>query len=188
MNRMPARRASPRNGPSRVVTETSFGYVGGMKFIAATALLLAPGIALAADPHPLGTYQDWTAAAYGAGANKACYAFTRVKSSNVVIPKRGEVMLTVTQRKAAHDEVTLAAGYAYPKNAKVTLTVGNSNFDLYTSGQTAFAEKGAGAVAAFKAGATATAKGPGPKGQTIEDNFSLSGFTDAYDAITKACS
>lgn len=158
-----------------------------MKFAAALLLMLAPTAALAAGPQPLGTFGDWTAATYGAGDNAACYAFTAAKSSSLALPKRGQVLLTVTERKSASQEVTLAAGYIYPKSATVTLTVGSSVIDFYTSGGTAFTTAGAAAIAAFEAGATAAAKSSGPKNATIVDNFSLAGFSGAYAAIKKAC-
>ena len=158
-----------------------------MKSFVFAALLLIPGVALAAGPKSLGVFGDWTAASYGSGADKACYAFTTAKSSSVAVPKRGAVQLTVTQRKSAPDEVTLAAGFTYPKSPTVTLTIGTSVIDFYTSGQTAFTTGGAKAITAFQAGSTAMAKSSGPKAATIVDNFSLSGFSGAYKAIRQAC-
>jgi hypothetical protein len=159
------------------------------KLLAAALFLGLPVSAFAAaGPQSLGSFGDWTAASYGTGAEEACYAFTTAKSSSLALPKRGAVQLTVTQRKSAADEVTLAAGYTYPKSPSVTLTVGTGVFDFYTAGQTAFTTSGANAIAAFQAGATATAKSSGPKGATVVDNFSLTGFSGAYAAIKKACS
>ncbi len=158
-----------------------------MKFALSLALLLAPGLALAAGPKSLGIFGDWTAATYGAGSSKACYAFTPAKSSSLALPNRGAVLLTVTQRKEAGDEVTLAAGYAYPTSPKVTLTAGASVIDFYTAGQTAFTTGGKEAVAAFQTSAAALAKSSGPNGVTVVDKFSLKGFSGAYSAIRKAC-
>lgn len=158
-----------------------------MKFAFAVALLLAPTFALAAGPQSLGVFGDWTAASYGSGGARACYAFTAAKSSSLALPGRGAVLLTVTQRKAANDEVTLAAGYTYPASPTVTLTVGTDVLDFYTSGQTAFTTGGRQAVTAFQIGATALAKSSGPNGVTVMDNFSLTGFSGAYAAIRKAC-
>jgi hypothetical protein len=163
-----------------------------MKSISAALILLAsiaaPAAAMAdAGPQPLGTFGDWTAASYGSGAGKACYAFTTAKTSSPALKKRGAVMLTVTQRPSAHNEVTLSSGYTYPKNPTVTLTIGANNIAFYTSGATAFTANGAAAVAAFQAGSTAAAKSSGPHATSITDNFSLTGFSGAYSAITKAC-
>jgi Invasion associated locus B (IalB) protein len=163
-----------------------------MKPIFTTLFFLAPTLAFAAGgPTALGPnggkFGDWTAATYGSGADKACYAFTNAQHSDPAIGKRGAVMLTVTERQGAHDEVTLTSGYAYPKDAKVSISVNNHAIDFYTQGNTAFTSDGHGAVEAFRNGAAAEAKGTGPHGHPVTDDFSLNGFSGAYSAISSAC-
>ncbi len=150
------------------------------------ALAAAPAPA-APNPAPLGTFSSWTAATYDSGGQKICYAFTRPTSSTGVVPGRGEVLLSVTERPGVRDEAALTAGFAYAKDANVTLNVGGTVFSFYTAGDAAFARDGTAAVRAFKAGVTAIAHSPGPKGGTVNDSFNLDGFTDAYNAIVKAC-
>jgi hypothetical protein len=163
-----------------------------MKPILSALFFLAPTLAFAAGgPTALGPnggkFGNWTAATYGSGADKACYAFTNATHSDPAIGKRGTVMLTVTERHGVHDEVTLSAGYTYPKDAKVTLSVNGQPTDFYTQGNTAFTSDGHGVVAAFRNGASAEAQGTGPHGHTVTDDFSLAGFSDAYNAISTAC-
>jgi hypothetical protein len=160
-----------------------------MKIALAALLILVPAAAALADsgPQPLGTFGDWIAASYGSGAGMACYAFTTAKTSDPALPGRGPVQLTVTQRHGAPIEVTLAAGYIYPRSPTVGLTVGTAAFDFYTQGGTAFTVSNDAAVAAFEAGATANAKSSAPHGKTVSDTFSLTGFSGAYGAIKKAC-
>ncbi len=150
-------------------------------------------LAAAADgPQALGPnggkFGDWTAATYGSGSAEVCYAFTTADTSKPAIAKRGPVMLTVTERAGARDEVTLGAGYKYPANAKVSLDVGTATIDFYTQGDTAFTTGGANAVAAFKTGSAAQAVSTGPHGHDVTDDFPLTGFSGAYAAITAACS
>ncbi len=160
-------------------------------FLAAAFVLLAPSLALAAAPAPLGPnggkFGDWKAATYGNGSAKICYAFTNAQISKPNWKSRGKVMLTVTNRSGSHDEVSISAGYTYPKNAKVTLAVGTKSFDFYTQADTAFTASGKDAVAAFAAGNSAAATGPGPKDHPVTDQFSLTGFSSAYKAIGTAC-
>jgi hypothetical protein len=163
-----------------------------MKTILSALFFLAPTLAFAAGgPTALGPnngkFGNWTAATYGEGADKACYAFTSATHSDPAIAKRGAVMLTVTERHGVHDEVTLTAGYTYPKNAKVTVSVNNQPIDFYTQGDTAFTANGHGAVDAFRHGDGAEAQGTTPRGHMVTDDFSLGGFSDAYNAITSAC-
>ncbi|MDE2319014.1 MAG: hypothetical protein KGK02_04870 [Rhodospirillales bacterium] len=160
-------------------------------FLASALLTLLPAAALAAGPAALGPnggkFGDWTAATYGSGDAKICYAFTAPQSSTPAITSRGKVMLTVTNRKGSPHEVSLTSGYNYPKDATVSIAVGSKSFDFFTQNNVAFTSSGVDAVAAFEAGATATATGPGPHGHPVTDQFSLSGFSGAYKAITAAC-
>jgi len=150
-----------------------------MKYQLALALFLAPLAAFAATgPVPLGPnhgkFDAWTAATFKTRGSKVCYAFTHGDSSNV--------LLTVTERKIAHDEVTIAANY--PDNATVILKIKEAKIKFYTKAGTAFTTDGPNAVALFgkakKAVATSSAG-------TGTNSFSLTGFTGAYKAIVKAC-
>ncbi|MCO6418223.1 hypothetical protein JYK14_18935 [Siccirubricoccus sp. KC 17139] len=147
------------------------------------ALLLTPlsGQAQQAQPRRLGDFQSWTAAAIGQGAQKVCYAFTRAG--------RQGPMLTVTHRNGSRDEVTIAGGHAYPRNAPdVKVAVGQTSLDFYTADRTAAARDGTAAVRAFRNGRDAVAKGPGPHGRgESTETFPLAGFGAAYDAISREC-
>ncbi|MBE9606486.1 hypothetical protein IAI18_16605 [Acetobacteraceae bacterium H6797] len=141
----------------------------------------------AAGPQRLGTFQSWTAATYQEGGQKVCYAFARASKSEGG-GNRQNVMLIVTHRHNSRDQIALRAGYTYPRNAEVNVTIGTRELDFYTSGTDAFARDGGQAVAAFKAGRDVEAKGPAATGRgQVTDTFSLAGFSAAYDAISKEC-
>ncbi|MDQ1080254.1 invasion associated locus B family protein [Pseudoroseomonas cervicalis] len=156
----------------------------------AAALGLVSGVAMAQQqqrPQALGTFQDWTAATHMEGGRKVCYAFTRASRSEGA-GNRQNVILTVTHRPQGRDQVALRAGYTYARNAEVSVTVGGTELDFYTAQDNAFARDGSRAVTTFRGGAQAVAKGQGPQGRgTATDTFSLSGFTAAYEAISKEC-
>jgi invasion protein IalB len=154
--------------------------------------LLAPLAAAAQQPPQprlIGEFQDWTAAVLGSGAQQICYAFTRPQGTSQGAPaNRGVVMLTVTHRPEGRDQVALRAGYRYPANAAVEVTVGTQTLAFFTAGSDAFARDAAAAIAAFRRGITATAVGPAPTGGgRVTDSFSLRGFTAAYGAISREC-
>jgi len=158
---------------------------------ALVALTVVPALAqqrggsAAQGPRRLGDFQSWTAAVHTESGSKVCYAFTRATRTD---PSRENVILTVTHRVSGRDQVALSAGYAYPRNAAVTVTVGQRELAFYTGGNSAFARDGRASVAAFRGGATAIARGPRAGGRgTATDTFSLSGFTAAYDAISQEC-
>jgi hypothetical protein len=163
-----------------------------MKHLSTAALLaLLPTLAFAEAPSPLGAsggkFGDWTAATFGTGAATVCYAFTTPQISKPNWKTRGKAMLTVTERSGVRDEVTLTPGYTYPQKATVSLTIGKQNLPFYISGGTAFTTDGAQIIAAFRKADSATAKSTGPHGHPVEDQFSLTGFSAAYAAITHAC-
>ncbi|MFC4167646.1 invasion associated locus B family protein [Teichococcus aestuarii] len=169
---------------NRLLSLLLSGAAGAAPLAAAALWLGAASPAQAQQaqrPQALGTFQDWTAATHQEGKQKVCYAFARAENRQAAI-------LTVTHRPQGRDQVALRAGHSYPRNAEVTVTVGSTELDFYTAQDNAFAREGAKAVAAFRAGAQAVAKGPGAQGRgTTSDTFSLSGFTAAYEAISKEC-
>lgn len=144
------------------------------------ALPFAPVLGQQARPQRLGDFQSWTAAAYGEKAQRICYAFARAN--------RAGVLLTVTHRHGSRDEVTVSAGYTYPRNAEATLHVGATELPFYTAGSTAAARDGAAVVRALRNGREAVLKGPAANGRgTQSDSFPLAGFGAAYDAISREC-
>ncbi|MES2711489.1 MAG: invasion associated locus B family protein [Pseudomonadota bacterium] len=150
------------------------------------ALLAWPVLAqTAAQPRRLGNFQDWTAAVHQERGQKVCYAFARASRSE---PQRAGVLLLVTHRPGSRDQVALRAGYAYPRNAEATVTVGDAPLRFYTNADSAFARDGRAAVAAFRNGREAAARGPAASGRgQVNDVFSMRGFSAAYDAITREC-
>jgi hypothetical protein len=142
-------------------------------------------------PASIGRFEDWEAATLTERGQKVCYAFTRAAASNPAVQGRGEVVLIVTHRGRSRDEVAMRAGYTYPANAEPAGTVeasgGNTALAFFTAGEAAFARDRAAAVAAFERGRALRLSGPGPRGGTVTDMFSLRGFTAARRAISEAC-
>lgn len=168
-----------------------------IRSIALVAILFAAGTAVAqqraqpASPAPeeIGRFGDWVAYTAQENGQKVCYAGVKAKSSAPNLSGRGEVILYVTHRPGSRDQIMLLSGYNYPSGAEVTVSVdGSGGQTFYTSGRAAFARDGRPLVASFRRGNDAAAKGPAPRGSgQVTDNFSLRGFTAAYEAIGKAC-
>jgi len=156
------------------------------------ALLVAvPAAAQQSGPTSIGRFQDWEAATFTEGGRKVCYAFTRAGRSQPAIANRGEVVLTVTHREGSRDQVAIRAGYTYPARAEPAGTVeaagGNVGLAFFTAGDAAFARDRAEAIQRFQRGRALRVQGPGPRGGTVTDTFSLMGFSAAYRAISDAC-
>ncbi len=161
-------------------------------------LLAMPALAQQGQqPRRLGSFQSWTAATYNEAGQKVCYAFSRAsKAEGVVNRPLAQVLLTVTHRPDARDQVALRAGYPYPRPDQrtatapdpVQLVVGSQSLPAYTHGDTAFLRVGANAVRAFRGGREVVARGPGPNNRTqASDTFPLAGFAQAYEAISREC-
>jgi hypothetical protein len=142
----------------------------------------------AATPKEIGKFDDWIAATHQESGQTVCYAFVRAGHSAPALPGRGDVILTVTERPTGRDAVAISAGFNYAPSAAVTVQVGTTGLDFYTSKSDAFARDGKASIAAFQKGDEALARSPGPRaGEVVVDTFSLHGFTAAYAAINKAC-
>ena len=68
--------------------------------------------------------------------------------------------------------------------------MGNQNFKLFTDGDTAWARDertDKSLVEAIRTGSAMVIKGTSNRGTTTTDTYSLSGTSQAYEAINKAC-
>jgi invasion protein IalB len=156
----------------------------------AALLLATPAVAQQrAQPERLGTHGAWTAAKHQEGGQTVCYAFARAASSQGAPGNRVTVTLTVTHRPTGRDQVAVSVGYPLPRSAESVLTVGNAEFRSYAVvGSNAFFQNGAQLIAAFRNGREAVVRSPGPPGRpAVSDTFSLSGFSAAYQAISREC-
>ena len=142
-----------------------------------------------AQPQRLGNHQSWTAATHQENGQKVCYAFARASRSEGGPQNRQNVTLTVTHRPGGRDQVAISVGYPLPRQAESVLTVGTAEFRSYGVVQmSAFFQNGAALIAAFRGGRDATARSAGPPGRpAVTDTFPLSGFSAAYDAISREC-
>jgi invasion protein IalB len=163
-----------------------------MKHIVTVALAaaLVPLLATAADSAKLlGKSGDWESFTYNEKGGKVCYIASQPTRS-VGAPKgRGNVFFTITHRTTDKSigVVSIDAGYTYKKDAPVEIDVGGAKFDLYTTGDSAWARNDKAVVAALLKAKTVIAHGTPAKGDPVADTFSLDGFAKAYAEINKAC-
>lgn len=154
------------------------------------AILATP--VLAAEPQLLGTYRDWDAFVLGSGNTKVCYMASVPKTSLPASVNHGTVYVTVSHKlqRKVQDEVNVVVGYNFKADSTVATTIGGEAQKLFTSGREAWAYDGdadRALVASMKRGAKLTVKGTSQRGTKTTYEFSLSGFTAAHQAVTKAC-
>ena len=140
----------------------------------------------------LGEFRDWAAYRLVENGNDTCYMASQPKTEKGDYKKRGDIYAMVTHRPAEdrRDEVSIIAGYDYQKDSAVDVKIGKTNFELFTQGGRAWAPDSQADQKIVKAmikGRTMVVKGVSTRGTETADTYSLSGFTKAYQTITKAC-
>ncbi|MCF6195766.1 MAG: hypothetical protein GXP00_02575 [Alphaproteobacteria bacterium] len=155
--------------------------------------VMAPS-AFADNRQLLGTYRDWDAFKLKkSNGEKVCYMISIPKSASPKSLKHGNPFLTVSHKPARKikNEVNFVVGYNFKKNSRVTMTVDKKRkFRLFTEGDGAWGDdvKADNAMTqAMKRGSNLVMRGLSGRGNNTSYRFSLSGFTAAHNAITKAC-
>ncbi|MBK20334.1 MAG: hypothetical protein CMM52_16000 [Rhodospirillaceae bacterium] len=163
----------------------------GLTAVATTSdLLLGPAHAAGVKSDEV--FKEWSVHVTGKKKKRICYLHGEPKKSSGKYKRRGATYLQVTHRVAdrARNEVSITAGYSYKKGSEVTVKIDGKNFSMFTDGGTAWARDAAGdkaLVAAMRAGKTMIVSGTSGRGTLTSDRYSLSGFTAAHKAITRAC-
>lgn len=140
------------------------------------------------QPQRLGAHNAWTAATHQEGGQKVCYAFTRAQAgTGAGAQARQNVTLTITHRPAGRDQVSVSLPAAPPRQAAVEMTIGSNEFRSYGTVQSSvFFQGSSELIAAMRGGRDAVVESPAARA-TVRDTFSLSGFTAAYEAISREC-
>ncbi|WP_039018519.1 invasion associated locus B family protein [Halocynthiibacter namhaensis] len=105
---------------------------------------------------------------------------------------RGQILMFVTWNPSSEisAQVSFTGGYPFASGSTVKLEIGASAFELFTTGENAWAASPADdarIVTAMKRGASAVLTGRSGRGTITKDTFSLLGFTAAVDEAGKRC-
>jgi hypothetical protein len=161
-----------------------------------TALLIAPllsGRALAQDSGTaIGSFASWTAYAYTGKDGKVCYIMSKPVKSEPATAKRDPIYFLITHRpkQTVRNEISVIIGYPFKKDTTVKLTTPSASFDLFTSGDGAWAENATAdrqIIAALKKAKTMQLQGTSARGTATTDSYSLDGLSPALDKIDAAC-
>ena len=153
---------------------------------------LASPMAQAAGPKSIGTFKSWSAILLVENKSRICYLNSVPQKSQGKYKKRGPTYIQVSHRDPAgvRNEVSVTAGYTYRKGGRVTIDIDGKKFSLFTQGDTAWSsdkKTDYSLVAAMRAGHDMLVRGTSSRGTLTTDRYSLSGFTAAHKAISKAC-
>lgn len=163
---------------------------------AATALLAGTASAQEQSENRVAATSDW--AVYVEADPRECWAVSapvetrNTRDGATVDVNRGDIQMLIFYRPADSiaGQVMFAGGYPFAPGSTVTLTIGGTNYELFTEGNFAWpasAADDASVIAAMKRGADATAVGRSARGTQTSDRFSLIGFTAAVDEAASRC-
>jgi len=170
-----------------------------MKLVVMTLLICVGGMTLANSParadarQLLGSYRDWDAFLLKKQNNeKICYMISVPKDTHPKNVRRGDIYITVKHRPRTKvkNEINVVVGYPFKKNSTSKVVIDKRSYTLFTSGDGAWAydaKQDTAMAAAMKRGNVLYVHGVSSRGTKTKDKYSLSGFTAAHNAITKAC-
>ncbi|MTJ79437.1 MAG: hypothetical protein F8N37_00215 [Telmatospirillum sp.] len=145
--------------------------------------------AFADSAKSLGKSGDWESFTYSDKSGKVCYTASLPKRSLNAPKGRGETYVSITHRPndKSLDVVSVTAGYTFKKDSAAEIDIGGAKFDLYTTGDGAWARNDKAVVQAMLKGKSLVIHGTPAKGDQTADTYSLDGFAKAYADIGKAC-
>ncbi len=159
---------------------------------AGAVLLGAASAAMAQAPTEIGAYSAWRAYAYVTGGTKVCYILTVAKTSKPEKGiKHGTNFFLISQKPGQNVafEPQFMADYELKAQTKVTVTVGEKSFSMFTSGKSGWMENAAeepSLLAAMKTGKSMSIAAVSKRGTETGYTFSLSGISKALEAV-KSC-
>lgn len=158
-----------------------------------SSLLTIPG-AQADSRQLLGTYRDWEAYVLKKpDGEKVCYMISIPKSESPATLRHGSPFITVSHKPARQirNELNFVVGYNFQKNSSVRLVIDKKRvFSLFTEGDGAWgldSKQDTAMTQSMKRGSNLRMSAKSGRGNATSYRFSLSGFTAAHNAITKAC-
>lgn len=155
-----------------------------------SSLILTAGAApaLAQSATKIGQHNAWGTYSYQANNGKVCYVLTVPTDKQPATLDHGDIFFFVSQRpgQAVSYEPQFIASYDFQANSKVSVTVGDKSFSMFTRGKSAWVENAAEEpvlIAAMKSGADMKVAAKSGRGNPTNYTFSLKGISAALSSI-----
>lgn len=159
------------------------------------SLLLSLCVAIAAGPAfaqatAVGQHRDWGTYSYQSDNGKVCYVMSVPKQKSPSSLDHGDIFFFVSQKPGQNVayEPQFIASYDFQDGSKVTATVGDRSFTMFTQGTSAWLENAAEEpqlISAMKSGAEMKVAAKSGRGNDTNYTFSLLGLTAALDSIQR---
>ena len=161
---------------------------GLISIVSGLMLLAGAGTALAQSAQKMGQHGQWGTYSYQATNGKVCYVLTVPTDKQPPTLDHGDMFFFVSQRpgQAVSYEPQFIAGYTMKEGSKVTVTIDNKKFSMFTKGKSAWVENAAEEpvlIAAMKGGTDMKVQAQSGKGNATNYVFSLKGISAALGSI-----
>lgn len=164
----------------------------GMTSTLAALLLVALATpVLAQSATKIGQHNAWGTYSYNAnGGGKVCYVLTVPTDKKPANLDHGDIFFFVSQKPGQNVtyEPQFIASYNFQENSKVSVTVGDKSYSMFTRGKSAWMENAAQEpelIASMKAGTDMKVDAKSGKGNATSYVFSLKGISAALGSIAK---
>lgn len=156
--------------------------------ISSLVLIAAATPALAQQATKIGQHNAWGTYSYQAANGKVCYVLTVPTDKQPPTLDHGDMFFFVSQRpgQQVSYEPQFIAGYNFQENSKVTVSVGEKSFTMFTRGKSAWVENAAEEpvlIAAMKGGSDMKVQAKSGRGNATNYVFSLKGISAALSSI-----
>ncbi|AQX20579.1 invasion associated locus B family protein [Bartonella sp. WD16.2] len=160
-------------------------------FITTSMMILATtGITWAQTPNRLDQFEAWGAYSYKSSENTVCYVLSVPLNALPTTVNHGDNFFLVTKRSDSPVifEPQFMAGYTLKEGSKVTVTVGDEDFDFFTKDSSAWlasSEMEKQLVSAMRSGKDMVVKAISKRGTHTTYTYSLKGVTAALNMAQK---
>lgn len=163
---------------------------GLISILAGMALAAVATPVLAQSATKIGQYNAWGTYSYNANGGKVCYVLTVPTDKQPAKLDHGDIFFFVSQKPGQNVtyEPQFIASYNLQENSKVTVTIKNKTFSMFTRGKSAWMENAAEEpefVTAMKSGTDMKVAAKSGKGNATSYTFSLKGISAALNSIAK---
>ncbi|WP_208442067.1 invasion associated locus B family protein [Bartonella raoultii] len=153
-------------------------------------VLVTTGTVCAQTPSRLNQFEAWGVYSYKSPKDTICYVLSVPLQSLPTTVNHGDNFFLVTKRSHSpfSFEPQLMAGYTLKEGSKVTVTIGDKDFDFFTKNSSAWlssSELEKQLVSAMRAGMNMTVKALSKRGTATTYTYSLKGITAALNAAEK---
>ncbi|PIT70313.1 invasion associated locus B family protein [Bartonella tribocorum] len=157
---------------------------------ASVMVLVTAGAACAQTPSRLNQFEAWGAYSYKSSQNTICYVLSVPLKALPTTVNHGDNFFLVTKRSQSpiSFEPQFMAGYTLQEGSRVTVTIGDKDFDFFTKDSSAWlasSELEKQLVSAMRAGNSMTVKAISKRGTYTTYTYSLKGVTAALNAAQK---